>query len=289
MKIAHIINPFKVSETNNLFRVQQLTIDSIKHALDFCRNDVSVEVYSAQYEEDVEFIPSWMIKTDHLTRSVLDFGTFTTQRKLPLLIDIIERLVNASDADYLVYTNVDITLTPNFYSTLHQFCQKQMLAFAINRRTISDQYCSKNLYELYAEIGKMHPGHDCFVFNRKFFDNFDFGNICIGARYVGRIFLWNLICQYPQFHEFRNLHLTFHLGDDKTWENEANNQFLEHNRKEAFLIYDRISQKFGPFSSAHPIFPFIEGVTIPRNFKSRLNIHFSRIMRIINELSNNNI
>ena len=35
-------------------------------------------------------------------------GDFQKEIKLPLIHDILERLYNASDADYLIYTNVDI-------------------------------------------------------------------------------------------------------------------------------------------------------------------------------------
>ena len=40
------------------------------------------------------------------------------RRKLPLLADIIERLYENSDAEWLIYTNVDIAVQPHFYESV---------------------------------------------------------------------------------------------------------------------------------------------------------------------------
>ena len=42
----------------------------------------------------------------------------------------------------------------------------------------------------------------------------------------------NLACQVPSFREFTELHVTFHLGDDRSWLNPEAQDYEEHNRRQ---------------------------------------------------------
>ncbi len=44
--------------------------------------------------------------------------------------------------------------------------------------------------------------------------------------------LLNLLCHATQFEEFKDLHLTFHLGDDRVWRSDENKDYWHHNRNE---------------------------------------------------------
>jgi len=110
VKIAHIINPVKVEKTSDLYVAQPITFETMRRARDFAAGRVEVTLYTAQFKEDREFIPSIFNKTRDLERSVLDLGTFKIKRKLPILKDILDRLFQASDADYFIYTNTDFGL-----------------------------------------------------------------------------------------------------------------------------------------------------------------------------------
>ncbi len=68
---------------------------------------------------------------------MLDCGRFAVPRKLPLIKDILGRLYDASDAEYFIYTNVNIGLMPNFYVAVNAIIESGYDAFVINRRTIS--------------------------------------------------------------------------------------------------------------------------------------------------------
>ena len=69
---------------------------------------------------------------------------------------------------------------------------------------------------MYAEVGEPHPGHDCFVFKRSLFPKFKLGTACIGAGRFGKVLITNLICHSDKFKVFKDKHLTFHLGDDRS-------------------------------------------------------------------------
>ena len=244
LKLAHIINPVIVKESSDLFIAQPITFQTMKTAQEFAQqHDIEVELYSAQYPEDHSIIPDGFIKTPDLDRSILDIADFPVKRKLPLIKDILDRLYEATDADYLIYTNVDIALMPNFYVIVSQMIDREYDAFVINRRTISKDYSKlEEIPLMYAEIGEKHPGHDCFIFQKKVYPNYQLYFICIGASLIGRSLLINLICNGKKFAEFENLHLTFHIGDDRTWRSEVAENYTIHNYKEMKKIIKNYDQ-----------------------------------------------
>jgi hypothetical protein len=246
LKIAHIINPVKVDKSSDLYLAQPITFETMRVARNFVEKKLDVSLYSAQLEEDEDFVPDFFIKTKNLERSVLDLGTFGIKRKLPLLKDILDRLYHASNADYFIYTNADIGLMPYFYLTIHSIISQGYDAFVINRRTIPDTYRQVNeIYLMYAQIGESHIGHDCFVFKREVYPGFKLGNVCIGIRLVGRVLLWNLVAYSRRFKEFKNLHLTFHLGQNKPWKNPGLKDYYDFNKNEARKVLQSLDLKHG--------------------------------------------
>jgi hypothetical protein len=170
--------------------------------------------------------------TPDLDRSVLEAGSFRRARKLPFIGDILDRLYNATDADYLIYTNVDIALMPHFYLAVDRLIDCGYDAFTITRRTIPSTHRTEEQIPLmYAQVGEPHPGHDCFVFRRDVYPDYYLGEACIGASEVGKLLNLNLICHATKFGEFKDLHLTFHLGDDRIWQSPDLCDYSEHNRK----------------------------------------------------------
>ena len=107
--LAHIVNPVAIGETSDLFVAQPITFESMRLAREFARGTVDVSLHTAQFAEDHAIIPDYLACTPDLTRSVLDCGNFQVKRKLPLIKDILGRLYDASDAEYFIYTNVDIS------------------------------------------------------------------------------------------------------------------------------------------------------------------------------------
>ncbi len=231
MKIAHIINPVKVGEASDLYIAQPITFETMRRAERKAEEiGLEVELYFTCFEEDLDMAPEGFQPAQMLTRSVMDVGTFQKQRKLPLVKDILDRLNEASDADYFIYTNVDIAVKPDFYIEVKRKIEAGYDAFVINRRTISKVHTSvSEIDAMYAEEGEKHPGYDCFVFKKEAYKQYTLGDTCIGANWIGRVLISNLIIHSENFHVFEDEYLTFHIGDDRSWKIDAFSDFDRHN------------------------------------------------------------
>ena len=252
-KIAHIVNPVLVDNSSDLFVAQPITFETMRSACTFTAGQVEVELYTAQYPEDHPVVPAGFGRTPDLEESVLDYGRFQKHRKLPLLRDILDRLYQASEAEYLVYTNVDISLQPHFYLALSQFIEAGYDAFVINRRTISDQFTTITQIPLmYAQVGESHRGWDCFIFRRDTYPRYRLGTVCLGAPRVGLALLANLLAHAEHFAEFKDLHLTFHLGNERGWRGRARGDYASHNTRQLLQVLAALEQEVGPFDRSSP-------------------------------------
>jgi hypothetical protein len=244
--IAHIINPVNADPSSDLHLAQPVTFKTMQMAREVCKPSVDVRFYSAQYPEDHGCVPEGFEKTRDLDRSVLDLLRLSSGRRLPILSDILDRLYEAAEAEYLIYTNVDIALMPNFYLTVDRIIENGCHAFVLNRRTISKRYGSiEDLPLMFAEIGEPHKGYDCFVFRRKAYPALSLGNVCIGAPWNGRVLLWNLVLSSDSFKEFKDLHVTFHIGNDRVWTGETNADYAKFNKGEALAVLARLEKRDG--------------------------------------------
>ena len=242
MKFAHIINPVKVSESSDLFVAQPVTFRSMLAAKQFVKGRIDVELQAVCFDEDSDLIPDYFIGLPVLERSVLDIGNFGKQRKLPLLKDILNSAVYNTDADYIIYTNVDIGLQPFFYEQVEQYL-KQYDALVINRRTIAKcDDSSKPLSYFFLQRGKEHPGFDCFIFKWKSYSQYQLSDACIGANWIGRILICNLLCFAQNPFIERNAFLTFHLGDDRSWKTVENIDYDEHNERQLVDLMKHIKR-----------------------------------------------
>ena len=249
-KLAHIVNPILVSKSSDLYVAQPITFETMRQAKARAGNDLLVTHYSAQYLEDHAVVPSDFQMTPDLDRSVLDVNDFRHKRKLPLLKDILDRLhFSAPDADYLIYTNVDIALQHDFYNAVDTFTNSTYDAFVINRRTIPGHY--KNVEEIplmMAEHGAAHRGWDCFIIKRDIYPRFKLFDVCIGASRVGLALLANMEAYANKFTELREEHLTFHIGDERNWLNPKFADYDRHNTKQLVFILEAIKADVGPLS-----------------------------------------
>jgi hypothetical protein len=126
-------------------------------------------------------------------------------------------------------------------------------AFVINRRTISDDYETiTQLPEMWADKGKAHRGWDCFVYRRDLFPAMILGDICIGAPRVGMALIANLIAVAESFFEFTDEHLTFHIGDDRSWRSSPFQPYIDHNTRELDEILVLLEAQYGRFPRHTP-------------------------------------
>ena len=251
LKIAHIIHPVMAAPPSDLVAAQPITFETMKIAREFAAGIAGISLYAVQYhDEDRIPLPACFIRTPDIRRSVFDLKTFKKKRKLALIKDILDTLYeSAGEADYFIYTNVDIALQPYFYKAVARIIAQGCEAFTINRRTITGKYASlREIPLMYAEIGESHKGYDCFVFKREIYPAFKLGTICIGTAWIGRALLANLAAYAAVFKEFRNEHLTFHIGDPCPWRREEFSDYFRQNREEYLKIFGRLEKERGEFT-----------------------------------------
>ncbi len=249
--LAHIVNPVPAGEESDLCAAQPITFATMGAARGFCRDiaGIDVRLYAVQLagEEEVSMPAAWR-RLPGLQRSVADLKEFATRRNLPLIRDILQALYDADDADYMIYTNADIALQPNFYWTVARLIERGHDAFAVNRRTIPAHYRDiGDIPLMCAELGREHKGWDCFVFKRGLYPRFRLGLACIGAGWVGRVLLTNMACLADHFRVFTDLHLTFHVGNEMAWRAQRFSDYLAHNRGEWQRVFLELSGEYGPF------------------------------------------
>ncbi len=241
--IAHIVNPFIAEPSSDLNLAQPITFKSMLHAKQKAEGIIDVQLLSAQFEEDSNFVPKDFKQTKHLKKSVLDFNSFSKKIKLPLLIDILERLYNESEADYLIYSNVDIGLYPDFYCKVNDIINQGYDAFIINRRRLSSKYNSINdLDFIFKDFGKSHPGFDCFVFHRSMFLKLKLDGICIGVPFIEISFSQNLFALSKNFKLFDKEILTFHIGEE-IFKKRAPKEYFKYNQQQFWKLVPQLKSE----------------------------------------------
>jgi len=83
--IAHLINPVRFPVDSELTHTQPLTFESMKRAAAQADDVARIDLLTAQYPEDRVIIPPLFTQTNDLERSVADLGSFSVNRKLPLI------------------------------------------------------------------------------------------------------------------------------------------------------------------------------------------------------------
>jgi glycosyltransferase involved in cell wall biosynthesis len=249
-RLAHVVNPVDLKANSDLYIAQPVTFESMRRSKAFATDIVDVDLLAVGYAEDHGAMPdSGFTILPDLQRSVLDVGEFEVPRKLPLLADLISAGFEGSDADYLVFTNVDIALTPQFYARVAELIDAGHDAIIINRRTISKAHSNVNeIGAMYAEYGRDHPGYDCFVIQRSLYEKFNLGLISVGVHMIGRVLLWNLRAFARNLRIETQEHLTFHIGDDVPSKDARLLDYIRHNVSESLAVLDDLEKRAGLLS-----------------------------------------
>lgn len=239
--ISHLVNPVAVPESSDLHVAQPITFESMRRAQAFSAGSLDVELVAALHPEDRAVAPAGFRILSDLEQSVLDHGDFPGQRKLPLVRELLALLRHETTAEHLIYTNVDIALQPHFYAFVAAQIDRGLDYFVIHRRTISRRWTdASELPNMYAELGEDHPGTDCFVFHRRLLDGLDVGEVCLGARHVAAVLSSALLANATNWATFERQHLTFHLGDDRRWDDESQDAYGLHNARQSAEVTARL-------------------------------------------------
>lgn len=229
MKIAHLINPFKCSKNNPsyLYYAQPITFKSMRIAqFEARKNNINVDLYSINYPEDDIIVPKYFKKLPHLKLSTKSlFKKISGNKKLPIIQEMFNSILNNTDSDYIIFTNSDIGLQRNFYKKVNYIINKfELKSFIINRRDNIPKFINgrrlsdKNLNLIYKIRGLRHPGKDCFVIHRSILKKINMGNMFIGYPPWGNTLWQCLLKVYKKTYVFRDVCLTFHIGADKSWD-----------------------------------------------------------------------
>lgn len=239
-RVAHIINPFVADPSSDLYTAQPITFESMLQARQHVKGIMEVELLAAHFEEDTSVVPSGFQKAKALDRSVLSRHTFQKPVRLPLISDILQRLYEGSDADYLIYSNVDIGLYPGFYTRVNELIHEGYDAFIINRRRLEARYAEPSqLPDIYRDEGRRHPGFDCFVFHRSLFPKLKLEGICIGVPFIEIAFSQNLFALAKRFTLIENEQLTFHIGME-IFKKRAPNEYVAYNQTQFWNLVPQL-------------------------------------------------
>lgn len=232
LRFAHIINGVSEKENKDLYEVQKLTLASFIKAENYSENSVSIKQFICHHKNHPIDFDSSFHSLPALEKSILDIGSFGNNRALPLLKDILELAYNNSDAEYIIYSNADIGLMPQFYSAIADYIKSGHDAIVVNRRRVKSTLNKpEDLDLIYSEVGKDHIGYDMFIFKKSLFPKFVLNNTCIGIPFVGNDLFYNLFCFAEKPVLLTDKHLTFHIGMEllKDW---GSKELKNHNYKE---------------------------------------------------------
>ena len=246
-RIAHLINPFKCQKDNPsyLYYAQPITFKSMHEAqLEAYKFNVDIKLYSINFPEDDEIIPSYFIKLPNLEKSTLsEFPKIAGERKLPIIQEMFDSILRNSDADFIIFSNSDIGVQKRFYKKIYDFIKNQKLnSFIINRRDGIPKYkdkhrlTDKNLKEIYKERGVKHPGKDCFVVSRRILKDIDMNLMFTGYPPWGGTFSYCLEKKDKDFKLFKNKHLTFHIGGHIYWKKIEKNPLWLKNEELSEIV-----------------------------------------------------
>lgn len=222
-RFVHIINPVGANENAELFTAQeftfQTTVAAKKYALE---KGINVQHLAVFTPGNHCALPNEYTVLPELKRTSADM--VKTSKKLPVFKDVLEKLHEHSDADYLIYSNLDICLMPNFYVAVEGLIQEGHDAIIINRRVVSSEhFTKKNLDLMYSELGDIHSGYDMFIFKKSLFTKFILKDIFIGVPPIGSDLFYNFFVFAENPVLKTQEHLTFHIGKDliKPWGDAA--------------------------------------------------------------------
>ncbi len=250
LSVFHFINPFSTQDTK-LNRIQKITFESIECAADSEIEGITLRLGFVRHEKETLATNQRWVELPTLNRTVLDIDYFNDGKPYPLIADIIKSALS-HEADFYIFSNMDIGVQPHFY----QFVAGQIKAgydgLIINRRRIGDEHIDQTLDEIYKEKGKAHPGFDCFVFSREMAERMILGHICVGIPFVGVTLAHNIFAFAEKPKLFDQELLTFHIGEELF--PPRHRELYWHNRK---IFFRHILPKLYPHLSLNRM-PFFE-------------------------------
>ncbi len=229
MKVAHIVNVTEINESKKasyLHFAQPITMKSMVIAREIAKNVIDVSLVAVKHKDEVVDIPvefkwatdleTYAWEHNEVLRDVLP------RKPLPRLKDIIKSLYDSSDAEYFIYTNLDIGLYPHFYLKIKEIIDSGYDAAYINRRDLEKEYngvllTEENIELIFGLEGSLHGGIDCLLFRREVAPLLNLGNVYVGFPPIGKVLKTQIEMHSRNFLRIKCEKLTFHVGKDQPW------------------------------------------------------------------------
>lgn len=256
-RYVHLCQPYQNAQAEAELLTQKVTYAAMRRASQVAKaSGIDVVFLGAVFPADELYAAQYFDRTFHLKRASRDLKSFGTERSLPLLFDILTSAANC-DADYVIFTNVDICPVPHFYCTVDELLARGCDALVINRRTLEGWPADPDLVDLMAaDPGSPHRGYDCFVFRRAALTRFVANDAIVGAGGVMQSLIYNLVATSQRLLFLGDVHLTYHLGDNKIWTAPHLRDYIKHNWTEAIstlrLLAAANPQRFRDFCRTFP-------------------------------------
>jgi hypothetical protein len=254
MKIAHLINVTEITDAKKssyLHIAQPVTLATMLAAQKNAA-PAEIELLAVKHQAEQVSLPAGFRFAPDLDRyawEVLDsLSALSFRRPLPLLQDILARFYETSDADYFIFTNLDIGLMPNFYIRVSQLIEQGHDALYINRRDLPKENAGiqidhHTLDHAYTLEGLKHPGLDCFVFKRNILPALNVGNVFVGYPPLGQVLKTQIDRHSQDPIWITDEKLTFHLGRDKRWNKNDDPYYVENLKQAQGLYVDQFSAR----------------------------------------------
>lgn len=250
VKIAHIINVTEITEAKKssyLHVAQPVTMKTMILAKERAKNSAQIQLVAIKHKDENLTIPTdfeWAPDIDKHAWEYIDSLQDVPRKPLPRLWDIIRGLYEFSDADFFIYTNLDIGLYPQFYLQVIDLINQGYDAFCINRRDLPKKYKGvflddNDIAHIYSTEGKgiKHPGIDCFIFKRQIVPSLELGNVYIGFPPVGQVLKSQVEKNSNNFSWIKGKAWTFHIGIDSPWQRRG--PYFSENYSQSEGLYEQ--------------------------------------------------
>lgn len=243
-RFAHVVHTYACPSGSKDEATQRFTFGALERAKCVARDSADVELISVHLAGDGDFPPPIFRKARELDRTVADVHGFAIARKLPLVFDILESGMEAAgDADFMIFTNVDICPMPHFYEFISRLLDLDFDALLINRRVagtfpLEDRW--RTLLE--SDYGGPHPGFDCFVFPMEFGRHMVRSDACVGSEYVMRGLLYNLVASSKSMLILTDVHATYHIGADSDAQRAELQDYTRFNQENARAVLNQLAR-----------------------------------------------
>ena len=229
LKIAHVLNVTEIDGTKRasyLHIAQPVTMRTMLLAKGVASGKVSVDLVAVKHKnEKVDIAPGFVVAPDfdsYAHDHLPELKASGVEKPLPRLADILLAASAAPDADYVIYTNLDIGLYADFYLKVAGLIQAGHDAFCINRLDLPKTYDGIVIDESNFELAYFvepvpHRGIDCFIFKSEYLPKLNLGNVYVGFPPIGQVLKTQIERCAGNFIWIKEGRFTFHLGSDEAW------------------------------------------------------------------------